>query len=138
MDPALVEPIGPLASDPERVSAHFTRCGRERGHACVVDGDTIRLGDRRIRIIGIDAPEVKASCPAEARLAEAASVRLQQLLNAGPFAMVGRVDEPTDRYGRELMALRRTLPDGSEQSIAEMLRNEGLARRYMGSKRSWC
>ena len=66
MDPALMEPPKFLQTEPERVSEHFTRCGPGRGHACVIDGDTIRLGDRKIRIIGIDTAEVVARCPAEA------------------------------------------------------------------------
>lgn len=139
MDPALVEPVGPLATEPERVAEQFTRCGPGRGHACVVDGDTIRLGDRRIRIIGIDAPEVKGQCVEEIRAAEAATVRLRELLNAGAFEMVGRIDEPTDRYGRELRTLRRVQPDGSVQSIAARMRDEGHARRYLGGLRGgWC
>ena len=138
-DPALVEPPSFLATAPEQVSEHFTRCGPGRGHACVVDGDTITLGQRKIRIIGIDTAEVDARCPAEAVQAEAATAELQRLLNQGPFEMVGRIDERTDKYGRELLALRRTRPDGTVQSIADDMRSSGLARRYLGGFRSgWC
>ena len=45
-DPALVEPPSFLSTDPETVDEHFTRCGLGRGHACVIDGDTFKLGDR--------------------------------------------------------------------------------------------
>ena len=138
-DPALVEPWGPLATVPERVAASFTRCGRGRGHACVIDGDTFKLGQRKVRIIGIDAPEVKASCPAEARLAEASTAKLQSLLNQGPFTMTGRVGGSKDRYGRDLRALSRKRADGSTQSIADDMRASGLARRYLGGFRAgWC
>jgi endonuclease YncB( thermonuclease family) len=138
LDPALVEPLGPLASDPERVTARFTLCGRGRGHACVVDGDTFKLGQRKIRIIGIDAPEVKGACLAERQLAEKATARLQSLLNQGPFVMTGRIGDLQDRYGRDLRALNRERPDGSSQSIAEEMRASGLAHRYLGTKTSWC
>ena len=138
-DPALVEPPAFLSTNPERIDQQFTRCGRGRGHACVIDGDTFKLGQRKVRIIGIDTPEVAAQCPQEARLAEAATVGLQRLLNQGPFDMVGRFDEPTDRYGRDLRALTRTRPDGTIQSIAGAMRDGGFARRYMGGYRSgWC
>src|SRR5687768_10642996 len=50
MDPALIEPVGLLATDPDRINEKFTCCGRGRGHACVIDGDTIKLGQRKIRI----------------------------------------------------------------------------------------
>ena len=127
MDPALVEPPAFLATDPERIDEQFTRCGRGRGHACVVDGDTFKLGQRRIRIIGIDAPEVNARCPAEARMAEAATAGLQRLLNQGPFEMVGRIDGMTDRYGRDLRAVRRTLPDGPFRSRSRARRDSASA-----------
>ena len=138
MDPALVEPPQFLSTDPERVSEQFTRCGRGRGHACVVDGDTFKLGQRKVRIIGIDAPEVNGACPEEIRLAEAATVKLQSLLNQGPFEMVGRFDDMRDRYDRDLRIVRRAAPGGGYQSIAEDMRASGHAHRYLGRKSSWC
>jgi len=140
LDPALVDPVGLLATAPERVDENFTRCGRGRGHACVIDGDTIKLGQRKIRIIGIDAPEVThPQCPEEARLAEAATVKLQELLNQGPFHMVGSVTRDKDRYGRDLRALDRANADGTTISIAEEMRESGLAHRYLGGYKSgWC
>lgn len=139
LDARLVEPPAWLSAEPELVNQAFMRCGRSANSACVVDGDTFRLGKRRIRIVGIDAPEMRAQCAEEARLAEAATIRLQQLLNDGEFEMVGRVDEPIDRYGRELKSLRRRTADGAYVSIAAQMREEGHARRYMGGLRgSWC
>jgi endonuclease YncB( thermonuclease family) len=139
LDPALVEPPAFLSTDPERVAAHFTRCGPGRGHACVIDGDTFKIGQRKVRIIGIDAPEVHARCPAEARLAEQATAKLQALLNQGAFEMAGRLGDMTDRYGRDLRMVRRPRADGSVQSIAEDMRESGLARRYLGGLRGgWC
>ena len=139
MDPALVEPPTILARDPERISLSFTRCGPGRGHACVIDGDTFKIGERKVRVIGIDAPEVEARCPEEAGLAEQATVKLQQLLNEGPFEMVAPLYRSTDAYGRDLRVVRRMLPDGRTQSIAAEMRESGLARRYAGGLRGgWC
>ena len=140
MDPSLVEPPGLLSTEPERVAQTFTRCGHGRGFACVVDGDTFRLGKRRVRIIGIDAPEThNSSCPEEARLGEQATVKLQTLLNAGAFEMVAPIYGRTDRYGRDLRVIRRIRPDGSTQSFADDMRESGLAHRYMGGfKPGWC
>lgn len=138
LDPALIEPPAFLSTEPEVVSATFTRCGPGRGHACVIDGDTFKLGTRKIRIVGIDTPETEARCPEEARLAEAATARLQELLSQGPFEMVGRIDDSRDRYGRELRSLRQSESDSRGSSIAEIMREEGHARRYIGTKRSWC
>lgn len=139
-DPALYEPPAFLSSDPETISGQFTRCGPGRGTNCVVDGDTIKLGERTIRLIGIDAPEVHpARCPAEAEKGEAATAELQRLLNQGPLSMVARIDDPTDKYGRELRALSRSDANGTQQSIAEQLVAGGFVRRYSsGSRQSWC
>lgn len=140
VDPALVGPPAFLASAPETVSESFTRCGRGRGHACVIDGDTFKIGERRIRVIGIDAPETHpARCAEEARRGEDATARLQALLNEGPFEMAGWAHNRRDRYGRELMAITRQRPNGSEQSIAADMRESGLARMYTGGFRmGWC
>ena len=139
-DPVLVEPPAFLSAKPEQVSETFTRCGPGRGHACVIDGDTFRLGDRRVRVIGIDAPETHPPrCAEEGRLGEEATVKLQELLNRGPFEMVAPIYGSEDRYGRELRAIRRKLPDGATQSIAAEMRESGLVRRYLGGfRRGWC
>ena len=131
----LVDPPGFLSSEPEQISAHFTRCGPGRGNACVVDGDTFKLGKRKIRIIGIDAPETHpARCAEEARLGEQATARLQELLNQGPFEMVAPVYGKQDRYGRDLRSIRR-----GDRLIADDMRESGLANRYLGGfKQGWC
>ena len=139
MDARLAEPPALLATGPELVDERFTRCAGGRAYACVVDGDTFRLGDRSIRIIGIDAPEVEARCPEEARLAAQATTQLLASLNAGPFEMVAWAHNRKDRYGRELMAPRRVGEGGNRVSIAEEMRRSGLARRYLGGFRGgWC
>lgn len=132
-DPSLIAPFGPLAVR-EEVTATFTRC--EPGHnvACVIDGDMIKLGDRTIRIIGIDAPELaKSRCPEEAALARRSADRLLALLNKGPFDMVAHRLQRMDRRGHDLMVLER-----NGASIGGQLIDEGLAKRYFGVKRSWC
>lgn len=140
LDPALIEPPGFLSSDPVVVDARFGRCGRTWRGACVVDGDTIRLGARRIRIIGIDAPEMHPpGCAEEARLGEEATQKLLELLNQGPFEMTGRIDDSTDRYGRHLRVITRMRPDGSVQSIGADMQAAGLAKAYLGGLRGgWC
>ena len=106
----------------------------------MVDGDTIKLGERKVRIIGIDAPEMYPSrCAEESRLGEAATAQLQRLLNQGDFVMIGRIGGAQDRYGRDLRALSRTRPDGTVQSIAEDLLANDYVRRYLGGLRGgWC
>ena len=96
--------------------------------------DTIRLGDRTIRITGIDAPEIaRPLCPAEGELGRRSAERLLALLNQGPFTMTAHKLYRTDQYNRELMAIERCDVD-----LGDTLMNEGLAHRYVGSKRNWC
>jgi endonuclease YncB( thermonuclease family) len=133
LDPKLIGPIGPLAAT-EVVTAKFTACSGGSAPACVIDGDTFRLGDRTIRITGIDAPEIgKPLCPAEADLGRRSAARLLELLNQGQFDMIAHRLQREDRNGRSLMVVRR-----NGDSIGARLIDEGLAHRYTGFKISWC
>lgn len=139
-DPGLIEPPALLANKPEPVAGIFTRCGPGRGTNCVIDGDTFKLGERKVRIIGIDAPEMHPPrCEQEQLKGEAATAALQYLLNQGPFAMVGRVGGGRDMYGRDLRSLSRTKTDGSIQSIANAMLATGTVKSYLGGLRGdWC
>ncbi|MEO6388775.1 MAG: hypothetical protein ABIT16_08240 [Croceibacterium sp.] len=137
------DPPAFLEGQPVAVNGQFTRCGAGRGPLCVVDGDTLKLDQRTMRIVGIDAPEVRAQCPAEALGAERATAVLQRWVNAAPFDLVPRLDRPTDKYGRELMTARRTVrgPSGvaRTETAAEVLIEAGVARAYLGDARAgWC
>ena len=116
----------------EAVARHFPLCRSSR-ITCVVDGDTFWLDGVKIRLADINTPEVSEPlCAAEAALGARATRRLQLLLNAGPFELTrGLRDE--DRYGRKLRIVQR---DG--RSIGDVLIEEGLARRWLGYKQSWC
>ena len=132
------DPPAFLQGEPVAVNGTFTRCGTGRGPLCVVDGDTLKIDQRTIRIVGIDAPEVRAQCPAEAAGAERATAVLQRWVNAAPFELVPRLDAPTDKYGRELMSARRVVR-GRFETAAEVLIEAGVARAYMGDARfGWC
>lgn len=98
-------------------------------HHCVHDGDTVWWNGEKIRLADIDAPELRARCPAESALAIAARDRLVQLLNAGPVTIVTK---GRDRYRRTLALME--LPDGD---IGERLIGEGLASRWP-QRRDWC
>ena len=123
----------PPSVGPERVAERFTRCGAGSGFACVIDGDSFRLGKRRIRIRGIDAPEREGACPAETMLAERSAAKLAELLNAGPFIMTATGGNERDQYGRELRVLTR-----NRVSIGDAMVRAGLAHDYGGRKESWC
>lgn len=128
----------PPSVGPERVVQRFPLCGEARSSACVVDGDSFRLGQRRIRIRDIDAPEREGACPAETALAAKSAARLAELLNAGPFVMTAIGGDERDQYGRELRHLTRRAPNGAIISIGDVLVAERLAHDYRGHKTTWC
>jgi micrococcal nuclease len=99
----------------------------------VVDGDTFWMAGEKIRVADIDAPETHPPrCEYEARLGDAATLRLQQLLNAGPIELAA-IDRDRDRYGRKLRIVER-----GSQSLGGVLVSEGLARPWEGYRRPWC
>ena len=117
----------------DEVSRTFTLCHTGGGINCVVDGDTIWLDGQKIRVADIDAPETHPSrCALEADLGERATHRLQELVNAGPFA-VTTLDRDADKYGRKLRVLTR-----GGQSLGDVLVNEGLARTWTDKREPWC
>lgn len=69
----------------------------------VVDGDSLRCGTERLRLLGIDAPELHG-CPSYRQCVtgdgQASKQSLQQAVGYGPvtYSIVGR-----DRYGRALV-----------------------------------
>ena len=114
-------------------SANFDHCGIVR-RTCVVDGDTFWLEGVKVRIMDIDTPEVsRPQCASEKALGDRATVRLIELLNAGPFEMQTLGGRDEDQYGRKLRVIVR---DG--QSIGDQLVAEGLARTWSGRREPWC
>lgn len=99
----------------------------------VTDGDTIRIADERIRIMGMDTPEKGhlAKCTYERELAKQASARLRQIIDQGNIEIER---DGTDRYRR---TLARVYSDGRD--VAGIMIAEGLARPYEGGRREgWC
>lgn len=124
----------------ETISPPFTVCAERHGANCVVDGDTIRLGARTIRLLGFDAPELHPPrCMDEARKGLEAQARLLQLLNSGPVKLTGANPLGQDEYGRELAHLVRVRPDGSFDAIESEMIASGTVRAYTGGARlPWC
>ncbi|MDX8513502.1 thermonuclease family protein [Mesorhizobium captivum] len=103
--------------------------------ALALDGDTIILDGRHIRIANIDAPEIhEYRCDAELRLGLVAKRRMAELLESGPIVVhEGDHGRMVDRYGRLLATIEVAGRDVGETMIAE-----GLARRWSGKRRPWC
>lgn len=107
-----------------------------------IDGDTflarVHLSPgvepvTRVRLRGIDAPELKAACPQELQMAEAATDALRVLLGEGEVTIsnIGP-DKYSERVDADV-ATRKT-PNVSNAMLAA-----GHARSYNGGHRSgWC
>jgi micrococcal nuclease len=135
--PAVVSVALPVAAPADAAGTGLRRsfgfCHSGGGTNCVVDGDTFRIDGERIRIADIDAPETHPSrCAEEARLGNAATERLQALLNSGKLTLAS-ADRDTDKYGRKL---RIVMLEG--RSVGGILVGEGLAREWTGSRQPWC
>ncbi|WP_407167773.1 thermonuclease family protein [Bradyrhizobium sp. ORS 111] len=107
-----------------------------------IDGDTFAARvhvspgldlTTHVRLRGIDAPELKASCPQELQMAEAATSALRELLRQGDVVIY---NVGPDKYqGRVVadVATRKT------DDVSAALLAGGYARAYNGGHRGgWC
>lgn len=112
-------------------TARFDICGSGKRHTCVVDGDTVWLRGEKIRLEGIDAPELaNPGCRYEAALAREARQRLAVILNGHSWVLTRH---GKDRYGRTLGRFNI-----GRQTAGGMLVAAGLARVWTGRREPWC
>ena len=89
----------------------------------VVDGDTIRIGEERIRLIGVDTPEsVKPGTPVECFAKKASAFTKRFVL--GRRVTLELDVEQRDRYGRLLAYVHRA---GDRAFLNAELVREGYA-----------
>lgn len=107
----------------------------------VIDGDTFRVDinelpdiigkNIRIRILGIDAPEINGKCAFEKELAIKARDFVQILLDNADSVILKNLDR-----GNFFRLLAEVIVDG--KNLGELLIAKDLAVRYQGKKSSWC
>lgn len=108
----------------------------------VIDGDTVVVRARvwlgqdievRVRLEGIDAPEIRGRCPRERALA----LRAQALVAA---KLEGRTITLTDiQYGKYAGRVLARVATEDGEDLSRALLKAGLARPYRGGRRlSWC
>lgn len=105
----------------------WTAASQERvsGRAKITDGDSFEIGDRSIRLFGVDAPEGRQPCTRDGKewaCGEEAARRLRSLTGSGDIVCTRR---DTDDYGRLVAQCSR----GGVDLAAEMARS-GLAVAY--------
>lgn len=93
--------VSPAATSAQQIGWQECR-PYERRITCVVDGDTLWYKGTKIRLLGIDAPEIEGHCVNERRLAQAATLELTRLLTTG---LTRIAYDGQDRYGRRLARL---------------------------------
>jgi len=108
----------------------------------VIDGDTLEAQvhvwpgmtiTTRVRLRGIDAPELRARCGREQTAAQAARDALATLVADGRV-FVSQVGP--DKYGGRVVAAIAT---AQGEDVSAALLQTGLVRRYGGGRRaSWC
>ena len=127
----VLQPPPPVSA----VDRRFGICGERGGVACVIDGDTLAIGQRRLRLTGYDAPELEGACEGERTKARAARAELHAWLGKGRFSWTGGTEPPRDQYGRELREARR-----GEELLADYMVEKGLAEGSgWGAERvEWC
>ncbi len=101
----------------------------------VFDGDTVKLQDgRRVRLIGINTPELGHAGAANEALASAARDTLQQILAAGGHSVLLQYGtEQHDHYGRLLAHV--FLENGD--NVAVQLLQKGLATTLVVPPNTW-
>ncbi len=108
----------------------------------VIDGDTLDVRARiwlghevsiRVRLAGIDAPELRGRCDGEKRLAERAKAHLRALVGAGSVTL------SEVHYGKFAGRVMARVSNAAGEDLSQALVAAGLARDYAGGRRqSWC
>ena len=94
-------------------------------HVTVVDGDTIKLGDVKIRFSGIDAPEINQICVASEGKVACGKISRDILITKVTNNKISCTDEGKDFYGR---VLGECFVNG--ESLSRYLVREGFAFAY--------
>lgn len=107
------------ASSPEITALGFV------SSESIVDGDTIRLTGRNIRLSGIDAPELKQKCIIHGNETSCGEVAKNALIGFTAGAKVSCVRIDIDRYGRDVS---QCFADGMD--LSEVMVRSGMAVAY--------
>ena len=103
----------------------FLSCSLHADQLTVTDGDTIRIGEERIRFSGIDAPEMKQTCIYQEIEFNCGEFSKNLLIEKIADQEVSCVRESKDQYGRTLAECFV-----GKESLSSYLVREGYAFAY--------
>ena len=130
--PAAARPDMPSVGTGRR-QTKFYLCGTAKQDDCVIAADSFMLQGEKIRIAGIEVPDIrKPRCEAERIKASDAKLRVRAFLDSGPFDVIAANAGDEDSGGQKIRAVTR-----NGVSLSDILVREGLARRP-GSTGGWC
>lgn len=106
----------------------------------VVDGDSLAIGQKRLRLVGIDAPELQQTCLRDGRAVKCGLLAKQHLAQLVAAASVSCADHGTDKHGRQLAVCRGNTSDdpvngalvkaGAQASLNAQMVHDGWAISY--------
>ena len=131
-----------LAADPAGLASE-TMPGPIRAAVIeVIDGDTLEVSARiwlghdvriRVRLHGIDAPELRTRCAAEKEMAQRAKELLSAKVDGGAVTLT------EVRYGKFAGRVMARVANAAGEDLSQAMVRAGLARLYSGGKRApWC
>ena len=124
-------PVAALGDGP---SCPADRSDQRVVSAMVLDGDTLALADgRRVRLLGIDTPEIGRDGEPSQPFAEEAKELLRRLAGAGARLRLRLDEERFDRYGR---LLAHVFQDGGDNLQARLL-GAGYATTLVVPPNEW-
>ena len=91
----------------------------------IIDGDTIRIGEERIRFSGIDAPEINQTCISEGIEVFCGKISKSLLVDKTSLEQVKCISEGKDQYNR---TLAECFVNG--ESLSRYLVRQGYAFAY--------
>ncbi|TDK39108.1 hypothetical protein E2F50_02950 [Rhizobium deserti] len=114
--------------------AKFYLCGTAKQDDCVMAPDRFMFHGQKIRLVGIEVPDIKKPrCESERIKASDAELRVRAFLDSGPFELVTWQGNGDEIEGHKLRDVTR-----NGRSLADVLVNEGLAKRPGAGKGGWC
>lgn len=95
------------------------------GRAFIIDGDTLKINDVKVRLVGVDAPEISQKCKIHGHIENCGEIVKLRLVQATSNEIITCYNHGKDFYGRVLAECYI-----NDININKWLLREGLAVYY--------